>query len=79
PFSEFAAPFNTGKLTVNFETDKYVRFRINEEAYDLSPHPLYVAGAVVTRRLSIWGLHISQAAQVAEVYLDAFIVTQNEP
>lgn len=77
--SEFAAPFNTGKLTVDFATDKYVRFRMNSEAYDLSPHAVYVAGTAITERLSVWGLHISQTAKVAEVYLDAFIVTQNEP
>lgn len=77
--SEFSTPFNTGKLTVNFATHKLIRFRMNEGTFGVDGFPMFRVDSLGAERLSVWGVHVSKLGATADVKLDAFIVTQNEP
>lgn len=76
--SEFSAPFNTGKLVVDFSTDKAVRFLMNERTHGLTDYSVLKIDSTGVVRLSFWGLHVSKSGETADVKLDAFIMTQNE-
>jgi len=76
--SEFSAPYNTGKLIVDFSTDEAIRFLMNERTHGLSDYSVLKVTSTGVVRLSVWGLHVSASGKAADVKLDAFIVTQNE-
>jgi len=71
--------FNIAKMVFDLQTDRYVRFLLNHESYDLSPYTPVLDGSDTppcnSIGLGIWGL----AGYNPYTYFDAIIFTQNEP
>ncbi len=72
-------PWEVGKLVADFESGYYVRFIYNDTVYDLSPYPLRQVFAVVQPYVVAMIHFETQEADNAEGYIDAVIMTHNEP
>jgi hypothetical protein len=78
-FTSEAYAFHTIKVVVDFSTDKYVRCLYAGVEYDLSTYSLYTAGHVVAPYIYA-SIQLQPRVQaVAYIYIDDFILTQNEP
>ena len=71
---------HTLKLVVDFSTDKYVRFMLDDRVYDISSYDLRVSASAIGPLL-LAGYSVDAVANgpINDVYLDDFIFTQNEP
>jgi len=67
------------KLVVDFDTIRYVRFLYGGVVYDLSAHALWDVGNLGAPNVYA-GFHLRPRVQaVSSIYLDDFILTQDEP
>lgn len=71
--------WNTLKLVVDLSTSKYVRMLAYGVEYDLSAYGLYVSASSASRRLYGWMSIETNESAAHEVYIDNFILTDNEP
>ncbi len=71
--------WNTGKLVVDFSTDHYVRFILNDQWWDLSPYTLGAIAAVTPPRFWFYPGHQSVLNHNPIAYCDCVVITQNEP
>lgn len=72
--------FTPVKLVMDFEASKYVRLLVGEIEYDISAYTIpWIAGEVTPRELVYFDLGNDATATAADIYLDGFILTQNEP
>ena len=74
-----AHPEHTMKVVVDMGIHEYVRFLLDELAYDMRGIPVYVTPAPAA---PYWGFaieHYGVALQNPDSYVDSVIITQNEP
>jgi len=72
--------FTPVKLVCDFEAGKYVKLLIGNVEHDLSAYAInYAAGVATPRELVYYDLGNDATATAADIYLDDFILTQNEP
>ena len=74
-----AVPAHTMKLVVDMELGEYVRFLLDELAFDMRGIPVWEQ---LSPMLAYWSLvieHHGLAATNPDCYIDSVIVTQNEP
>lgn len=78
PTGKFA--FTQMKLVVDFDNDKYVRAILGHTEYDISAYDCITAGSGFPVQDNIW-LWVANdvTATPADIWLDDFILTQNEP
>lgn len=71
--------WHTCKLVADFTTDRYVRLLFDDVEYDISKNDVYTTDAVY--KGVVWSVvRISpQVATGGDVYLDNYLLTQNEP
>jgi len=71
--------FYTLKLVVDFEVKEYVRFKIGGKEYDMSgiSFPIYSGGSTWYLQYEI--SHTTNVNASRSIYLDDFILTQDEP
>jgi len=75
-FNQTWVPF---KLVIDMDTDRYVRLLLGPDEIDLSDHELVAGGGTTDRMIDITFNVESPAGNAASVWLDNFILTQNEP
>ncbi len=71
-------PYITMKLVADFTEDKYVRFMVDRDEYDLSAYSLYAAANTTYRYLLIAARLTGRAGENDYCYVDGVIVTQEE-
>lgn len=71
--------FSTIKLVIDFDTLKYVRVLFNINQYDISSIPLYTSGSGVAPSIIAHITLNNKNADGGDVWIDNYIVTQNEP
>jgi len=72
--------FNSMKLVVDYNTKKYVRLLFNDSAYDLSAYSLEESGTPTSPCIFVeYRVTNTLGAGGARVFVDDFILTQNEP
>lgn len=67
------------KIVADMDTDYYTRLIIGETEYKLSTYPLTVLAPSAWRAILIWFYVFGSDADDMHMYLDNFILTQNEP
>lgn len=73
------AHFNTAKLAIDPLTWEYVRFILNNTAYDLSNKAFRVVDSPAAPYLDCAVIIATNANHIATAYVDKAIITQNEP
>jgi len=73
------ALFHTAKLVVDFTTDKYVRFILDDKEYDLSSYAIKVGASANQPLLSAVYAVATGTNENNICYADDAIITQNEP
>lgn len=72
--------FTPVKLVLDFEAGKYVRLQVGNIEYDISAFTIPWLGSTATPREYVYfALGNDASATAADIYLDGFILTQNEP
>ncbi|MBA7481123.1 hypothetical protein ES707_16593 [subsurface metagenome] len=71
--------FQTLKLVVDFNTNKYVRLLFGNVEYDLSAYDLVSIGTALAPQVSTGAYIYNKAAAGGDVWLDDSIFTQAEP
>lgn len=72
--------FTPVKLVADFETGIYERLMVGNIEYDISAYTLpWTLSTATPRELAIIDLGNDASATEADIYLDDFILTQNEP
>ena len=71
--------FHTLKFVVDYTNQKYVRAMLDERSWDMTDIPLYSTLSANPPYMYILISLIGKAAANAAIYVDDFIVTQNEP
>lgn len=71
--------FYTIKVVVDFGTDKYVRLLFANKEYDISNRLLTIAGSVTAPTLWVMMRNDNRLALGSDLYLDNYILTQDEP
>lgn len=74
-----AFTFYTIKMVFDISTGKYIRLLFSNNEYDVSSYPLYSAADTTAIRLLPWFALLGSASDTGNVWLDDFIITQNEP
>ena len=74
-----ASMWHDAKLVLDLITGRYVRFRLNNVTYDLSAFSAVVAVNAALPRLEWFFLLRSRSTFNDQIYVDDFILTQNEP
>ncbi len=77
-FWDSSLTWYTIKLVIDRSTNKYVRFLINDDTYDLSSQDLYSAASVVPERLWLSITIYTLIAGVTTYNIDNIIYTRNE-
>jgi len=72
-------PMHTMKLVVDLNTDRYVRFILNETEYDLSAYSANTFANPDQPHLGVKAILYSTAGFNADCWVDDIILTQNEP
>jgi len=67
------------KLVFDLDTDRYVRLMIGPEEVDISAHSMIIGGATTDKFLAVDFQLTNGGGGAGHVYLDDFILTQNEP
>lgn len=67
------------KLVVDMDTDQYIRLMVGDREFDISAYFIPVAAASANRYIFTEITLISNVGVDALLYLDNFILTQNEP
>jgi len=71
--------WNIGKLVVDFTEHRYIRFIMNDVAWDLSAYPMAFGLDPTPASLRVFVQHIGVADHNPLAYLDTVILTHNEP
>jgi len=71
--------FNVMKLVIDFTKDEYVRFIINNTAFDMSGIAIQSFGSPVPPYLYMSFAITNNSDNVSTAYVDSAIITQNEP
>lgn len=71
--------FHAGKLVVDPVTEKYVRFLLNKNEYDMSTLACEGWGDELAPEVNVYGQAVSNGEGGAVVYVDNAVLTQNEP
>lgn len=72
--------FHQVKLVVDYNSQKFVRLLLNESAYDISAYSPEVSGNDTAPYVAVQIYNIAQVAAASPViWIDDFIMTQNEP
>lgn len=67
------------KLVIDWENNEYIRAILGHTVYDLSGIPLKTNGTGVAPRSRVYIYFVSKDNNNREIYVDNFILTQNEP
>jgi len=67
------------KFVVDTATNKFVRFMADNISKDMTGMPIYIDDSDTLASIDTGISHISNHASVKSIYIDNFIVTQNEP
>jgi hypothetical protein len=78
-FTAEAYAYHTIKFVVDFNTDEYVRCIYAGVEYDLSGYSLNKTGHIVPPFIYAFIELLERVQGVNEIYIDDFILTQNEP
>jgi type II secretory pathway pseudopilin PulG len=70
---------HTMKMVVDFDTDMFVRFILNETEYDISDREPFLWGSTDKPHLDVVVIVYSNEGYNADCYVDDIILTQNEP
>lgn len=72
--------FNTMKLVIDYDAIEYLRLFFNNTEYDLSDIAMYSTGSSIQYHL-MWGIKVynNKNGSNPYIYVDDFILTQNEP
>ncbi|MBA7572235.1 hypothetical protein ES708_14011 [subsurface metagenome] len=76
---EFDDMFHTLKVVIDYKNGNFVRALLDERSWDMSTFPIWSLGAMVGNRMHIALVTTGVALANATIYIDDFIVTQNEP
>lgn len=79
PFYALDRPIHTAKLVVDFTTQYYMRFMLDQGVYDLTPYLVNSTPAIVGSRLEAAFGAFGDLAQDSTCTVDRCILTQNEP
>lgn len=71
--------FHTAKLVVDLQTNKYVRFIIDQTSFDLSAFLGYTTANAQASEVTTAFDIISSGGVIAEAWLDNWLITINEP
>lgn len=71
--------WNPVKLVVDIENATYKRMQVAKEVVDVSEHDLYTLASANLGQMCCRVMAYGDAATHAPIYVDAIIVTQNEP
>ena len=67
------------KLVIDMDTDMYVRLLVGETEYDISAHQQVITGASANKYVDVAFSIVSNNIDDMWMYIDNFILTQNEP
>ena len=67
------------KLVVDMDTDRYTRLIVGPQEIDLSAHELVQVGATALKTVIVYLSLYGVVGGATSLYLDNFILTQNEP
>lgn len=71
--------WNTMKLVIDMDTNKYVRAMFNQTVYDVSSYSLATGASAIGPHILVRMIFQSDENAANICYLDDAIVTQNEP
>ena len=71
--------FSPMKMVIDFLNNKYTRFLLANVEYDLSAHALSTASSTIKASSGVIITLIDTGASTADLWLDDFVFTQNEP
>lgn len=71
--------YNTMKVVIDFQSNRYVRAFLNNLEQDMSGVPLYATGSLLEDHIDFRPRLTDAAATNPSIYLDDLIVTQDEP
>lgn len=71
--------FHCLKIVIDFDTDKYVRAMLGSYNWDLSAYSLYSTANTEASKIRVCPYATAPDSTQCDIYLDDFILTQNEP
>ncbi len=77
--STLTGVFHVGKLVIDPATEKYVRFLLGKDEYDMSALSCEATDDTTAPYMLVSAKVVSDSGQNATIYVDNVVLTQNEP